>query len=49
MDKEKFFKELKDKIDWLATHNKNYTKQQYYIILDIQELLEYKDYLEEEE
>lgn len=27
---------LKDKIDWLVTHNKNYTKQQYFTICDIQ-------------
>ena len=39
MDKEKFIKELKSKIDWLECHNKNYTKQQYNTILEIQELL----------
>ena len=27
-------KELKNKLDWLSTHNKNYTKQQYYMIMD---------------
>lgn len=29
----------KDIVDWLATHNKNYTKEQYYKILELQELI----------
>lgn len=33
-------KQLKDNLEWLSTHNKNYTKQQYYTILDCLELLE---------
>lgn len=35
--------EIKDKIYWLSTHNKNYTKEQYNTILDIQELVEKLD------
>lgn len=31
---------LKDKINWLNTHNKNYTKSQYYLISDIKEILD---------
>ena len=31
--------ELKNKLEWLSTHNKNYTKQQYYIINDCLELI----------
>lgn len=31
---------LKNKIDFLESHNKNYTKQQYYTILDLQEIIE---------
>ena len=30
---------LKDKVYYLRTHNKNYTKQQYYEIQDIEEIL----------
>ena len=33
-------KQLKEKLQWLYTHNKNYTKQQYYIIDDCLELIE---------
>lgn len=33
-------KELKEKLEWLSTHNKNYNKQQYYTILDCLELIE---------
>lgn len=33
-------KQLKEKLDWLSTHNKNYTKTQYYTILECLELLE---------
>lgn len=33
-------KQLKTKLEWLSTHNKNYTKQQYYTILDCLELIE---------
>lgn len=40
MDIEKTLNELKSLIDWLECHNKNYTKDQYYKILDIQEILE---------
>lgn len=32
--------ELKKKLEYLATHNKNYTKKQYYTILDCLELIE---------
>ena len=31
---------LKEKIEWLSTHNKNYNKQQYYTILECLELIE---------
>ena len=31
--------QIKTKIEFLATHNKNYNKKQYYTILDIEELL----------
>lgn len=31
-------KKLKNIIDWLATHNKNYTKEQYYKIIDALEI-----------
>jgi hypothetical protein len=31
---------LKIKLQWLSTHNKNYTKQQYYMILDCLEIIE---------
>ena len=30
--------QLKEKLHWLSTHNKNYTKQQYHTILDCLEL-----------
>lgn len=26
-----------DKVDWLSSHNKNYTKEQYHTILELQE------------
>ena len=31
--------QIKTKIEFLVTHNKNYNKKQYYTILDIEELL----------
>lgn len=31
---------LQDKIRWLVTHNKNYNNNQYFLILDLQEILE---------
>lgn len=31
---------LQKKLYWLSTHNKNYTKQQYYTIMDCLELVE---------
>ena len=37
-----YVKEIKDKIEWLITHNKNYTNEQYYKLLDIQEIIEQK-------
>lgn len=30
---------LQGKINWLSTHNKNYTNNQYFLILDIKEIL----------
>ena len=30
---------LADKLEWLITHNKNYTKEQYYKILECLEIL----------
>ena len=33
-------KELKEKLEWLSTNNKNYTKQQYYEILECLEIIE---------
>lgn len=32
--------QIKDILQYLATHNKNYTKKQYYYILELKELLE---------
>jgi cupin superfamily acireductone dioxygenase involved in methionine salvage len=32
--------QLKIKLEWLSTHNKNYNKQQYYTIMDCLELIE---------
>ena len=40
MDKKKTLNELLTLINWLECHNKNYTKDQYYRILDIQEIIE---------
>lgn len=31
---------LQGKIKWLVTHNKNYNNNQYFLILDLQEILE---------
>ena len=31
---------LKRKLEWLESHNKNYTKQQYYTILECLEIIE---------
>ena len=36
----KTLKQLKEKLEWLFMHNKNYTNQQYYTILDCLELIE---------
>lgn len=30
---------LQAKVNWLASHNKNYNNNQYYLILDMQEIL----------
>ena len=30
----------KEIVDWLLTHNKNYTKQQYYKLQDLKDILE---------
>lgn len=30
---------LQGKINWLAAHNKNYNKNQFFLILDLQEIL----------
>ena len=30
---------LQDKIKWLVAHNKNYNNNQYFLILDLQEIL----------
>ena len=38
-DHKEFFERLKSKIDWLESHNKNYTKQQYFFICDLQAFL----------
>lgn len=32
--------ELKTKLEWLKSHNKNYTKQQYYTILECLEIID---------
>ena len=32
--------ELKTKLKWLESHNKNYTKQQYYTILECLEIID---------
>ena len=36
---EKIIEQIKTKIEFLASHNKNYNNTQYYTILDIEELL----------
>ena len=36
---EEIIEQIKTKIKFLATHNKNYNQAQYYTILDIEELL----------
>ena len=36
--KTRLLNKIKKKIDWLALHNKNYTKQQYNLIIEIQDL-----------
>ena len=36
---EEIIEQIKTKIKFLTTHNKNYNKAQYYTILDIEELL----------
>ena len=36
---EEIIEQIKTKIEFLTTHNKNYNKAQYYTILDIEELL----------
>lgn len=33
-------KTLKKQLEWLATHNKNYTKKQYYAILECLEMID---------
>ena len=40
MDYTKVFQELEKLVDYLERHNKNYTKDQYYKILEIQEIVE---------
>lgn len=37
------FEKIKNIVDYLATHNKNYTKKQYNCIMDLQELLQEKE------
>ena len=32
-------KDAKELVAWLLTHNKNYTKQQYYKLLDLEQVL----------
>ena len=32
-------KESKEIVEWLLTHNKNYTKEQYYKLLDLEQVL----------
>lgn len=32
--------QAKEILEWLLTHNKNYTKKQYYKLLDLQEILD---------
>ena len=32
--------QAKEIVEWLLTHNKNYTKKQYYKLLDLQEILD---------
>ena len=33
-------KNIKELLDWLESHNKNYTKEQYHAILDLREKIE---------
>lgn len=40
---ENILKEIKDKLYWLSTHNKNYNKEQYNTILDLQDLVDKLD------
>lgn len=37
--KTRVLNKIKKKIDWLESHNKNLTKQQYFLILEIKDLL----------
>jgi hypothetical protein len=37
--KTRLLNKIKKKIDWLESHNKNLTKQQYFLILEIKDLL----------
>lgn len=37
---EEIIEQIKTKVKFLSTHNKNYNNTQYYTILDIEELLE---------
>lgn len=37
--KTRLLNKIKKKIDWLESHNKNLTKQQYFLILEIKNLL----------
>lgn len=39
IDDHDFLYKMKELIDFLESHNKNYTKEQYYKILDLQELI----------
>jgi len=40
MVKELEKKSVMDKVDWLLSHNKNYTQEQYHTLLDLKEQLE---------
>lgn len=43
VESDNIIKEIKDKLYWLSTHNKNYNKEQYHTILDIQDLVDKLD------
>lgn len=38
-----FLQEVKNTLDYLESHNKNYTKKQYYLIQDLQDIFKFME------